>query len=90
MSSPVVVTSDVIVQPSTNVTTASIYPTSEISPAQITPTAMDDDITLNIPNATGGYSAVLIKKSGKGFIGPQGEFYPEFPKVSVLKVLYGK
>jgi len=51
---------------------------------------VDDDITLNIPNKTGGYSAVLIKKSGNGFIGPQGEFYPEFPKVSVLKVLYAK
>ena len=73
VSSPVLVTPEVIVQPST-----------------IIPTAMDDVITLNIPNATGGYSAVLIKKSGKGFIGPQGEFYSEFPKVSILEVLYGK
>jgi len=90
VSSPVVITPEVIVQPSTIVTTASTYPTTVISPAQTTTTPMDDDITLNIPNAAGGYSAVLIKKSGKGFIGPQGEFYPEFPKVSVLKVLYGK
>ena len=90
VSSPVVETPEVIVQPSTIVTTASTYSTTEISPVQITPTAGDDDITLNIPNKTGGYSAVLIKKSGNGFIGPQGEFYPEFPKVSVLKVLYAK
>jgi hypothetical protein len=90
VSSPVLVTPEVIVQPSTIITTASTYPTSEISPVQITPTEMNDDITLNIPNATGGYSAVLIKKSGKGFIGPQGEFYSEFPKVSILEVLYGK
>jgi hypothetical protein len=90
VSSPVIVTPEVIVQPSTIITTASTYPTTEISPVQIIPTAMDDNMTLNIPNAAGGYSAVLIKKSGKGFIGPQGEFYPEFPKVSVLKVLYGK
>ena len=89
VSSPVVETPVVIEQPST-IISASTYPTTVISPVQNTTTGMDDDITLNIPNNAGGYSAVLIKKSGKGFIGPQGEFYPEFPKVSVLKVLYGK
>jgi hypothetical protein len=49
-----------------------------------------DSITINIPNAKGGYTAVLLKKSGNGFTGPQGEFYPEFPKVSQLQVIYGK
>ena len=90
VSSPVLVTPEVIVQPSTIVTTASTYPTTEISPVQITSTEMDYDITLNIPNTAGGYAAVLIKKSGKGFIGPQGEFYSEFPKVSQLQLMYGK
>ena len=90
VSSPVVVTPEVIIQPSAIIPTASTYPTAIISLVQPTTTAMDDDITLNIPNAAGGYSAVLVKRSGKGFIGPQGEFYPEFPKVSVLKVIYGK
>ena len=52
--------------------------------------AADDVITLNIPNDKGGYSAVVIKKSGNGFVGPQGEFYPDFPKVSQLKIMYGK
>ena len=51
---------------------------------------VDDVITLNIPNDKGGYSAVVIKRSGNGFVGPQGEFYPEFPKVSQLKIMYGK
>ena len=51
---------------------------------------MVDELTINIPNSAGGYTSVLIKKSEKGFIGPQGEFYPEFPRVSVLKVVYGK
>ena len=46
--------------------------------------------TVNIPNDKGGYSAVVIKKSGNGFVGPQGEFYPDFPKVSQLKIMYGK
>ena len=28
--------------------------------------------------------------AGNGFIGPQGEFYPDFPRVEQLKVMYGK
>lgn len=59
-------------------------------PVVIGTQAIDDVITLNIPNDKGGYTAVAIKRSGNGFVGPQGEFYPEFPKVSVLKVIYGK
>ena len=47
-------------------------------------------ITLNIPNHKGGYTAVMLKRSGQGFIGPQGELYEEFPSVEQLKVVYGK
>lgn len=50
----------------------------------------DDAFTINIPSAKGGYVPVTLKKSGTGFIGPQGEYYPEFPKVELLKVMYGK
>ena len=50
----------------------------------------DDTFIINIPNEKGGYTAVTLKKSGNGFTGPQGEFYAEFPKVSQLKVIYGK
>ena len=49
-----------------------------------------DSFTINIPNDKGSYTAVIIKRSGNGYTGPQGEFYPEFPKVSQLKVMYGK
>ena len=49
-----------------------------------------DSITINIPDKKGGYIAVIIKKSKNGFIGPQGEFYSEFPKVAQLEVIYGK
>jgi len=45
--------------------------------------------TVNVPNDRGGYTAVKITRSGNGFTGPQGEFYPEFPKVARLKVVYG-
>jgi hypothetical protein len=54
-------------------------------------TATDDNsFTVNIPNGRGGYTAVLLKVSGKGYVGPQGEFYSEFPKVSQLKAMYAK
>jgi hypothetical protein len=50
----------------------------------------DDTFTINIPNDKGGYTAIILKKTAKGFIGPQGELYPDFPKVSQLQVIYGK
>jgi len=53
-------------------------------------TVQEDTFTVNIPNDKGGYVPVVIKRSGKGFIGPQGEFYSEFPKVTQLKLMYGK
>ena len=68
-------------------------PATQIAPAMVTSavnTSTDETLTINIPNDKGGYSAVLLKKSGNGFIGPQGEFYSEFPKVSQLKLMYGK
>ncbi len=45
---------------------------------------------VNIPNTDGGYTTVTLTRSGKGFIGPQGEYYPEFPQIEQLKVMYGK
>ncbi len=61
-------------------------------PPQAAPAAVgkDEPFVVNIPNEKGGYTAVTVKKSGKGFVGPQGEFYSEFPKVSQLKAMYGK
>lgn len=50
----------------------------------------DEVFTVNIPDKKGGYSSVVIKRSGAGFAGPQGEFYPEFPKITQLQVMYLK
>ena len=47
-------------------------------------------VTVNIPNVKGTYTAVTMRRSGNGFIGPQGEYYPEFPKVEQLKLIYGQ
>ena len=64
-------------------------PTQLITQVPAPPAAQLDEFTVNIPNDHGGYTAVLIKRSGNGFTGPQGEFYPEFPTVSQLKIIYG-
>lgn len=50
----------------------------------------ENEFTINIPNAKGGYTAVTLRRSGQGFTGPQGEYYPEFPRIDQLKVMYGK
>ena len=59
-------------------------------PAGNIPADTEESFTINVPLDNGGYAAVIIKKSGKGYVGPQGEYYSEIPKVSHLKVLYGK
>ena len=48
-----------------------------------------EEITINIPNLRGGYTSVTLKKSGTGYIGPQGEFYRSFPSVKQLEKIYG-
>lgn len=59
--------------------------------ANVVPQKMQEDYTINIPNSTGsGYTSVVVKRSGTGFTGPQGEFYAEFPKVVQLQAMYGK
>ena len=50
----------------------------------------EESFTVNIPNSKGSYTQVIIKKSGDGYIGPQGERYQEFPKVEQLKTRYSK
>lgn len=65
-------------------------PEQLITQIPASPAAQPDEFTVNVPNDRGGYTAVVIKRSGNGFTGPQGEFYPEFPKVSQLKIMYGK
>ncbi len=47
-------------------------------------------VTVNVPNTNGGYTAVVLKKSGNGYVGPQGEYYDQIPTTSQLQVMYGK
>jgi len=59
-------------------------------PAAETAVAANEAYVINIPNAKGTYTPVALKRSGTGFVGPQGEFYTEFPRVEQLKLMYGK
>jgi len=49
-----------------------------------------DTVEIYIPNANGSYTVVELARSGTGYIGPQGEYYPEHPTVAQLVTLYGK
>ena len=49
-----------------------------------------DTFPVNVPNNSGGYTSVVIQRSGNGYVGPQGEFYAAFPSVAQLKAMYGK
>ncbi len=70
--------------------TVPVVQTATVTATPATSIGIDDLFTINIPNNKGGYTAVVLKKSGNGYIGPQGEFYSEFPKVSQLRMMYGK
>ena len=60
------------------------------APVMVQPPAQTaDSTTVNIPNSRGGYTSVTVRRSGTGFVGPQGEFYQSFPSVEQLKTLYG-
>ncbi len=59
-------------------------------PVPVVVPAATDTLSVNIPNDNGGYTVVILKRSGNGFVGPQGEFYPGFPRISQLKAMYGK
>ncbi len=73
-----------------------VQPAAEIAPAPVpassgTTVPMDgDSFPVNVPNNTGGYTTVVIKKSGSGYVGPQGEYYAGFPTVAQLKAMYVK
>ncbi|MFA5255249.1 MAG: DUF6515 family protein [Candidatus Omnitrophota bacterium] len=65
--------------------------TTKAVDGQETPSsAAEESFTINVPNHKGGYTAVILKRSGEGFTGPQGEYYTEFPRVEQLKVMYAK
>jgi hypothetical protein len=53
------------------------------------PSQYPETSTINIPNSRGGYTSVTLRRSGGGFVGPQGEYYPNYPSVEQLRLMYG-
>jgi hypothetical protein len=49
-----------------------------------------DTVIIHIPNRNDSYTPVVLQKTKKGYIGPQGELYPEYPTVAQLEVLYAR
>ena len=45
-------------------------------------------LTINILNSTSSYTQVILTQYGNGYLGPQGEYYPEMPSVQQLRTLY--
>lgn len=78
-----------VVPPPTAITTSNVT-VVQTAPAAPPPPPAADTYVVNIPNARGTYTAVTLKRAGNGFIGPQGEYYPEFPRVDQLKLMYAK
>ena len=85
MAAPVVVTAPTVAQP---FVTVPVESANVVQP--VAPTTQGESIIVNIPNYKGSYTPVTLTRSGTGFVGPQGEYYPEFPKIKQLKEIYGK
>lgn len=73
-----------------------VIPKPEVAAVQIVRTynistsKNNDSFVINIPNAKASYTTVTLRRFKDGFIGPQGEFYSEFPTVEQLRVIYGQ
>lgn len=66
---------------------ANPVPVVEAAPAETKPAPIDS-YEIQIPNDNGSYTLVVIKKTEKGFVGPQGEIYREHPTVEQLRDMY--
>jgi surface antigen len=45
--------------------------------------------TVHITNSNGSIIAVNLQRSGPGYIGPRGEYYPTLPSQEQLRPVYG-
>ncbi len=65
-----------------------------VSPSQasvaVSPDSSDETIIVNVKNSAGAIVPVVLKRTDKGFLGPNGEIYPDFPKLKQLQALYGR
>ncbi len=46
-------------------------------------------VTVHVTNSNGSIIAVKLQRSGPGYIGPRGEYYPTLPTEDQLRPVYG-
>ena len=74
----------VVAQPATSIVV------TQAAPVAPSTTYSGDTVTVNVPNSSGGLTAVVLKRSGNGYVGPQGEYYDQVPSTAQLQAMYGK
>ncbi|MCX5707432.1 MAG: DUF6515 family protein [Candidatus Omnitrophica bacterium] len=72
----------VVPQPAVAVAPAPVF----LAPQQVP----NETVTINVPNSNGSYTAITLVKRDNGYIGPQGEYYPDHPTLEQLRALYGR
>jgi hypothetical protein len=48
-----------------------------------------NSVTVHVTNSNGSIIAVRLQRSGPGYIGPRGEYYPTLPSEDQLRPVYG-
>ena len=57
--------------------------------AEVIQAPIADTVVINIPNANGSYTPVVLRRVGGIYVGPRGEQYLNLPTVDQLKPVYG-
>ena len=52
--------------------------------------APEKTVVVTVPNPNGSYMSVTLQKYSDGYVGPNGEFYPDYPTIDQLKAMYAK
>ncbi|MFA5160294.1 MAG: DUF6515 family protein [Candidatus Omnitrophota bacterium] len=52
--------------------------------------APEKTVVVTVPNPNGSYIPVTLQKYTDGYVGPNGEFYPDYPTIDQLKAMYAK
>lgn len=65
-------------------------PPSVVSSNATAVEAPEKTIVVTVPNPNGSYIPVTLQKYSDGYVGPNGEFYPDYPTIDQLKAMYAK
>lgn len=65
-------------------------PTQVVSSNPQSIEAPEKTVVVPVPNPNGSYIPVTLQKYSDGYVGPNGEFYPDYPTIDQLKAMYAK